>query len=253
VGVAAATLVACAGGELPLRVMTFNIRHGRGVDEAVNLERTAERIRALAPDVVGLQEVDQKVGRSGGVDEPEELGRRLGMHAAFGRFLDLQGGRYGMAILSRRPIRRSWSIELPQGNEPRVALAAEIEGPGGEPVRIVNVHFDWVQDDTFRFAQASALAKELRGWEVPYVLLGDFNDGPDSRTLKLFGGLAREAGKTGPGGRFTFPSPKPEIEIDYIFLAPAARWDASSGARVIDDPATSDHRPVVADVVLRGR
>lgn len=248
-------LAACRAPALPaatggteLRVVSYNIRHGRGMDEVVDLGRTAAVLRALGPDLVGLQEVDERVGRSADVDQAADLGARLGMEHAFGAFMGYGGGRYGMAILSRHPISRSWSIPLPAGNEPRVALAAQIELPAGTTFVAVNVHLDWVRDDAFRFAQASALAAALDALPDPYVLLGDFNDEPGSRTLALFQARGTEARKP-ESQRFTFPSPEPSIEIDFIFAAPAPAWIAGE-ARVVDERVASDHRPLVATLSL---
>lgn len=231
----------------PLTVVSYNIKHGRGNDNIVDLSRTAGVLRGLTPDIVGLQEVDDLVTRSGGVPEAAWLGQTLGMQHAFGRFMDYQGGAYGMAILSKFPIVSTQSVRLPEGNEPRVALAVEVELPDRQHLMVVNVHFDWVDDDRFRFAQAQTLTRFLDGLTLPYVLLGDFNDVPESRTLALFKSRAREAVKPADD-RFTFSSTKPEKEIDFIFTAPAARW--SGRARVITEPLVSDHRPVVASLVL---
>ena len=43
---------------LELKVMTFNIRHGKGMDERVNLERIAKVINKNSVDIIGLNEVD---------------------------------------------------------------------------------------------------------------------------------------------------------------------------------------------------
>ena len=231
-----------------LRVVSYNIKHGRGNDNIVALERTAGVLRALTPDVVGLQEVDDLATRSGGVPQAERLGQSLGMHHAFGRFMDFQGGAYGMVILSRHPILRTESVRLPDGNEPRIALAVEVELPGQRRLTIVNVHFDWVGDDGFRFAQATALTRYLDALKTPYVLLGDFNDEPASRTLALFKSRAVEARKP-DGDHFTFSSTEPTKEIDFIFTAPAAAWRAHE-VRVISEPLASDHRPVLAVLEL---
>ncbi len=227
-----------------LRVVSYNIKHGRGNDNVVNLDRTAGVLRALQPDIVGLQEVDDLATRSGGVPQAERLGQALGMHHAFGRFMDFQGGAYGMAILSRHPMVRTESVRLPDGNEPRVALAVEVQLPGDRRLTIVNVHFDWVGDDGFRFAQATALTTHLDALKTPYVLLGDFNDEPASRTLALFKSRAAEARKP-ETDHFTFSSTEPTKEIDFIFTAPAAAWRARE-VRVITEPLASDHRPVLA-------
>lgn len=154
-----------------------------------------------------------------------------------------------MGALSRFPLKRMTSFALPEGNEPRIALIVEVELPTGETLKLVNVHFDWVEDDGFRFAQASKLADELKKAKEPFILLGDFNDEPGSRTLKLFQSIAKEVPKPA-SNRFTFSSTKPEKEIDFIFCAPADRWEINS-CHVIDEKLASDHRPVFAVLTLR--
>ncbi len=233
-----------------LHVVSYNIKHGRGNDNVVDLDRTANVLRALTPDIVGLQEVDDMTTRSAGVPQTERLGHLLDMHHAFGRFMDFQGGAYGMAILTRYPITSTRSVRLPDGNEPRIALAVEVRLPDSRRLTIVNVHFDWVRDDTFRFAQAEALTRYLDALTMPYILLGDFNDLPESRTLALFKSRTLEAAKPA-ADRFTFSSTEPTREIDFIFAAPAASWHARH-VRVIDEPVASDHRPVSAVLTLAG-
>src|SRR5256885_16469673 len=76
--------VACAhlpaaGSEIPLRVMTYNIRSGNG-----DLGGTAAAIRASAPDLVALQEVDVHwAERSNFVDQATTLGQQLQMQVRF--------------------------------------------------------------------------------------------------------------------------------------------------------------------------
>jgi endonuclease/exonuclease/phosphatase family metal-dependent hydrolase len=248
---------ACASGPTPsaassstLRVVSYNIRHGRGNDERVDLERTARVLRAQSPDIVALQEVDERVQRSGSVAQADSLGQLLGMNAAFGSFFDYQGGQYGMAILSRHPIAGVHPIRLPDGNEPRIALMVKVVMPGADTIAVVDVHFDWVSNDSFRFAQASTLARVLDTLRSPYILLGDFNDQPGSRTLELFTSRATEALKP-RNAHFTFPSaPAPVKEIDFIFTAPASAWSARE-VQVIDERMASDHRPVRAVIARR--
>jgi endonuclease/exonuclease/phosphatase family metal-dependent hydrolase len=225
-----------------VRVASYNIRHGRGMDNRVALERTAGVLRSLEADIVGIQEVDRNVERSGRVDEPALLGNLLGMQHAFGAFMDYQGGRYGLAILSRYPIASSREIVLPTGEEPRVALAARIVLPGGDTITAVNVHFDWVENDAVRVRQARVLTAVLDTLSDPWLLLGDFNDDPDSRTLRLFEGMVHPAPKPADSS-FTFPSGTPVKEIDYIFAQRSERW-RSGTVHVVVDSVASDHRPV---------
>ncbi|MBL0940338.1 MAG: endonuclease/exonuclease/phosphatase family protein [Gemmatimonadaceae bacterium] len=232
-------------------VASYNIRHGRGMDGVVNLQRTGEAIARLGADIVALQEVDKNVERSGRVDEPQVLGSQLRMEYAFGAFMPYQGGEYGMGMLSRFPIRRMHALRLPDGNEPRVALMVEVELPNARRVLVVNVHFDWVANDTLRYAQVAALGAVLDTVSIPIVLLGDFNDQPDSRTLTRWQQRFRTVEKPA-SDRFTFSSTEPKQEIDHILLAPVAAWGATT-ARVMTDTLTSDHRPVVARVQLRAR
>ncbi len=235
--------------EIPLRAVSYNIKHGEGMDGQVDLDRCARVLSDLEADFIGLQEVDLGAMRSGGRNQANELARTLSLHPAFGSFMDFQGGRYGMAILSRFPIVSVESLRLPDGNEPRIALIVESRLPNGETILVVNVHFDWVRDDAFRFAQAKELVAHLRGRSKPFILLGDFNDVPGSRTLALFEELASEISKPA-SDRFTFPSTTPEREIDFIWCSPTLAWRVSK-TTVIEETIASDHRPVVADLTLR--
>ncbi|MBL8892521.1 MAG: endonuclease/exonuclease/phosphatase family protein [Planctomycetaceae bacterium] len=234
-----------------IQVATWNIRRGYGMDNRTDLERTARGLQSLSADVIGLQEVDLGVRRSGQVNQLKFLGQQLGYHPAFGSFMDYDGGRYGLGLLSRYPLTRIEELRLPEGNEPRVALVAELTLPDNRRVLVVNVHFDWVKDDTFRLAQAKVVAAYLKQVELPWILLGDFNDEPDSATWRLFGEFAISAEKPGDQ-RGTYPADHPKSEIDFIFVGPVNQWSVSN-AEVVPDSQTSDHRPVRATLRLLPR
>lgn len=82
-----------------LRVLAYNIHHGEGMDDAVDLPRIADVIRSEKPDFVALQEVDKGVNRSGKVNQAMVLGELLGMYHNFAKFMDYDGGEYGLARL----------------------------------------------------------------------------------------------------------------------------------------------------------
>ena len=182
------------------------------------------------------------------MDQATWLAERLDMHAAYGSFMPFQGGRYGLAILSRNPIESHESWRLPDGNEPRVALAARIRTNSGETITAVVVHFDWVEDDGHRFAQADETVTRLQTLETPWIVFGDFNDVPGSRTMNAFERIGRNAAKP-VGNAATFPSDQPEIEIDHIFNGPPACWRPAI-AEVIPESLGSDHRPVITELCL---
>ncbi|WP_425398845.1 endonuclease/exonuclease/phosphatase family protein [Aeoliella sp.] len=242
------------GGNAPLstahavRAATYNIRRGLGMDGKTDMKRTADAIRNLNADIVGLQEVDMNVGRSGLQNMMRELASRLQMHAAFAPFMPLDEGRYGIGLLSRYPIQQVRSVPLPEGNEPRVALAVEVLLPDGSTLTVVNIHFDWVSDDSFRWKQATALRDSLNEYDTPLLLIGDFNDRPGSRTLKMIQKNFREAEKVGMN-KATWPANAPEREIDFLFVDRKHDWNLQ-GAVVAEESLASDHRPVVAVMSL---
>ena len=233
-----------------LRVASYNIRHGAGTDNRLDLERTAALLKNINPDIIGLQEVDKRAKRSDSVDQTAFLADAISMgHSAFGAFMDFQGGEYGLSILSKFPIEKAHEIRLPDGNEPRVALACELKISDQQTIMAINVHFDWVENDAFRFAQASVVSTFISGLDIPYVLLGDFNDTPGSRTLDLLSKNTLPVKKP-EENHFTFSSTKPSQEIDFIFAAPQHRW-AVQGSYVFDGPKTSDHRPILGILELK--
>ncbi len=227
-----------------VRILAYNIKHGRGNDGAVDLARTAEVIRRLNPDVVALQEVDNRCKRSGSVDEAKRLSELTGLpHHEFGKFFDYQGGEYGMAILSRYPLTDVTNLRLPAGAEPRTSLVATVNAP--QPFRLADVHFYRTEQE--RKAQAETLLKFLDPKpDLPCVIAGDYNSLPDSPVLNLFAdwNIPNKG-----DDHFTFSSDNPNREIDFIMFRPDSKLVAHE-IDVIEEPVASDHRPLALDVSL---
>lgn len=209
-----------AADPLRLRVISYNIHHGEGVDRRLDLPRIAGVLRAEQPDLVALQEVDQQVGRTGNVDQPQELAQLTGMQVAFGGNISLQGGRYGNAVLSRFPVVRHWNRLLPNvaSGEQRGLLGCELELPDGAgQLLFCSTHFDHRSDPAERVQSAERLPELLREWSGPAILGGDLNDVAGSRALQI---VQREWLPTNSQHLPTIPVDQPKQQIDFILVPP---------------------------------
>lgn len=252
----AAVLTAVAQGPAltsarPLKVMTFNIRHAEGLDGRVSTERIAEVIRASGADVVGLQEVDRRLPRSGWQDQVRQIATRLGYDYAFGRNLGAGPVGFGNAILSRYPIAGRENLALPGRLEPRGALVVTIDVGPKSPVTFIDTHLGLSTAD--RQTQLGAIVEDLRKLIGPVILVGDFNDPPGAPEQAKLTGLLHDsyAGSEKVSGEGTFgvEAGKPGERIDFVWLSPDLKslsWSAVPSQ-------ASDHLPVVVEVAPASR
>ena len=234
-----------------LRILSYNIHHGEGMDGKLDLERIAKVIGSVDPHVVALQEVDKGVKRTKGVDEPGELGRLTGMTPVFERNIIFQGGDYGNAVLSRLPITAWRNVHVPSHyvGEQRGALVLELAGPDAAktPIRFMATHIDYRPDDAERMDSVRKLEEVARErYDMPTILVGDLNSTPDSRVIKAF---EENWARTDSSPLLTYPADKPDRQIDYVLVRPKGRWKVVE-TRVIDEPVASDHRPLMTVLEL---
>ena len=250
-----------------LRLITFNIAHGRGLAPIqgftssrklrLNLRRIAGLLSALDADVVALQEVNQCSVWSGSFDHLDYLRAHAGFpHAAFGinnRREGLMNLSYGNAILSRFPIAETETIVFGRRKVGEKGfLFAEIE-VAGRLVPLVNPHLHF-SSKRRRLQQLDMLVTWLRGkererkgaWAVPPIVCGDFNTPgtKDDATAALLSHLCDYGDYVlhpvlGP----TFPSPMPRRSLDFVFVPPGCRGVSSEVVRSF----LSDHRPVMVE------
>ncbi len=155
--------------ETTITLATYNIKHG-----ADGLDRIAEAIREISPDIIGLEEVDVNCERSGYVDEPAELARLAGYsYYAFSKATSLGDGEYGTAILSRYPIDSFDIISLESGNGEDRSLGHAVVFVDGLKVDAFVTHLSY-QSSSLRITQMETIAGQLAGCEH-YVIMGDFN------------------------------------------------------------------------------
>ncbi len=233
-----------------LRVMTYNIHVGVGMDQKLDLPRVAGVINAQHPDLVGLQEVDRGVTRTQRIDEIAELAKLTRMDYAFAFNLLYQGGQYGVAVLSRFPIRAA-DHRLYQNTreaERRGFIRAEVI-VRGRLLNFVTTHLDYQYDDG-RLFETQQLLSALKDVKGPLIVVGDFNEIPAGRAYQLmryqFGDAWIESSGNDQG--FSYPTDKPAKRIDYIFIRSTDRVRAKR-AWIVNTEA-SDHIPVVADLEL---
>ncbi len=222
-----------------LRVLAYNIHHGEGMDGKINLPRIAGVIEKERPDFVALQEVDKGVNRSGNIDQAKVLGKLLGMHHSFAKFMDYDEGEYGLAVLSKYPIIKTQIHRLPDGAEPRVVLEVEAK-VNGESISFASIHLDWTKS-SLRVAQFKALDKALAIRNHPVIVAGDYNAEPGSPTMNM----ASQSGFVIPksDANLTWPADKPIVEIDYIVVR--GMYDVKATSIVLDELIASDHRPIM--------
>lgn len=234
-----------------LRVLTYNIHHAEGVDGRLDLERIAGVIRESRADIVALQEVDQKVRRSEQVDQPAELARLTGLHVAFGSNITHEGGLYGNAVLSRYPVLKHRNHRLPNINrgEQRGVLEAELQISGASsPLLLLATHFDHRPASAERLASAKAINKLVEQRKnQPALLAGDLNAVPASGPLEELTGMWQSASSE---EQPTVPVGRPTVQIDYVLLRPANRWQVIS-SQVLDEAVASDHRALLAVLELK--
>lgn len=225
-----------------LRIMSYNIRNGRGMDNVLDLQRTADVINRLSPNLVAVQEVDSVTGRSGQTDVLRELANKTLMHPVYAPAIAFDGGKYGIGMLAKEKPLGYRYLPLPGREEERTMLIVEFEH-----YYYCCVHLSLTEED--RLASLEIIRREAANTQKPFFIAGDFNAEPES-------GMIREMQKDFKlltGTKLpTWPADQPHDIIDYIAVSakdtaaftPLSAW-------VVNEPAASDHRPIVTDLILK--
>ncbi len=265
-----------------VRILTWNLwwRFGPWEDRRAAIASSLARLEA---DVVCLQEVWD----DGEVCFAAELADALGYHHVYGSRLDLDGVRFGNAVLSRWPITDHEVLPLPAPahlDELRTCVRADIDGPRG-PLQVFSTHLSWRfdqsdvrQDQVRAICELIASSREGRSHGFPAVLCGDLNADPDSDEVRMLTGRAatpvpglvfhdawevagRASDSSATGATWTNDNPyarldlEPDRRIDYVL----AGWPKAGGAghvtrctveglAPIDGVVPSDHLAVLAEL-----
>ncbi|MDR1172750.1 MAG: metallophosphoesterase [Bacteroidales bacterium] len=228
--------------ENTIRVMSYNIRNAKGLDDKVDYQRIADVVTGLAPDVVALQELDSVTSRSKQVDVLSRLAGLTAMYPVYGASIPFDGGKYGVGVLSKqKPL--SWKrIPLPGREEARSLLMVEFRD-----YVFCCTHFSLNGDD--RQASVAIIDQAVKDFNKPVFLAGDINATPESPVLETFKQNWTILTNT---RQLTIPADKPKETIDYIFgYAPKGYTYSVWQTQVLNEPVASDHLPLFADVRLK--
>jgi endonuclease/exonuclease/phosphatase family metal-dependent hydrolase len=233
-------------------VVSYNIHHGNPPSKPVviDLDSIAGVLAKADADFIALQEVDVNVPRSGNVNQAEYLANKLGMQYFFAKAIDLKGGEYGVAVLSKYSILDKQSILYKRiearSGEDRVLAIITAKLKTGRKVKIASTHLDHVRDETLRVSQVTELIDYVKVEKLPFIIGGDFNANPSSSTIQLLDQhLIRTCGDCG----FTIPVVKPNRAIDFIAFNKNRDISVLSH-EVIQEHYASDHLPIKAIIKI---
>ena len=223
-----------------VKIMSYNVRNAKGMDNVRDYSRVARVINLEQPDVVAVQELDSMTNRSGQKYVLGELAKLTGMHAEYFPAIKFDGGKYGIGILSKEKPIAVQGYPLPGREEERALLVAEFQD-----YMFACTHLSLTEED--RMASLEIIGKKAAASEKPFYLAGDLNDTPGSRFMD---GLQKDFRILNDVKAQTFPAPLPDRTLDYIAVwkRTAPKLDVDSKV-VVEEPVASDHRPV--SVVLR--
>ena len=225
------------------RILSYNVKHGEGMDNRLDILRTADVVKRAKPTYAGLQEVDQMTRRVAGTNTCQVISERCGMHASFGKAIPYKGGEYGNALLSREAPLSVKTYPLPASpnlekglREPRVLVMCEFPDRW---VGSVHLNGDPSSAPLVRRAVEECAASK------PVFLMGDWNALPDSDLLKAMKEFLTILSRT---DRRTMHHKKGYC-IDYIAVDTAHAKDFEVvNTDVIQETVASDHRPIFADI-----
>jgi len=266
------------------RFLTLNLWGENGPWEA-RLAFLQARLDAMAPDVIGLQEVREVPGRV--PNQAEVLASTRGWHHVFAPTTAFSGGHEGLAIVSRFPIGAQEFSRLPGNTETegRGILSARLDGEAGG-LWVHSTHLSYREHEgLLREAQVQVVDEVLTKHDNgnPRVVMGDFNTVPESDEIRFLIGQHTLGGRRvayqdawaavnqdRPG--YTWARANHYTEqmhwlrrdrrLDYIFASPVRRDRRATvhgAAVVLDAPEAgpggerifvSDHFGVTADIQI---
>lgn len=163
-----------------IKIITFNIAHGKGLDGIIDIERQAEVIKLYNPDIVFLQEIDMYTKRAGERNQIREFGKKIYLpYCSMESNITLEDGYYGDGIISRFPISFSVNYLMPLtdlNHEQRGILCNRISF-GTAKINLFSVHLSTYEDE--RILACKELNRIISKIDKNEIIIvgGDFNVG----------------------------------------------------------------------------
>lgn len=223
-----------------LRLLTYNVHNGVGLDRKRDYNRIADVINRTKPDFVAIQEVDSATGRSGERFVLGEIADLTSMYPVFAPAINYDGGLYGIGLLTRTKPDSITRIGLPGREETRALLIVDFVD-----YSVACTHLSLTPEDALASVDI-ILGKVVSCFPKPFILMGDFNSLPNSAVIDS---LKRDFQIVSDPGMLTFPADSADRCLDYIMVSSPGMVEVKSNA-VIDERVASDHRPVLADIVI---
>jgi endonuclease/exonuclease/phosphatase family metal-dependent hydrolase len=215
-----------------LTVSSFNMNGGVGKDDNIlNLDRTADDLRARPSDLIGLQEVHGAKFLSG-KDQAQILGEKLSMPWLFAP-VEKQWWHdsFGDGALTTLPIThwQRFPLANPGGDSNREILILTLQFQD-KPLHVLITHLER-RDEAERAVELKTVIDLFESFQEPVILLGDLNantSDPQIQALRKLPGLADPVGAAADAKNFP--------TIDWIFARGLKGVDAG-----FTDNGASDH------------
>ncbi len=244
-----------AGETDRLRIVTYNIHKGRGLDRKLRVSRIAEVLGEIGADIVALQEVLSIEDREPGNQQARFLARSLGLDFRMGDNRRLEGGVYGNVTLSRFPFVHFQNYDIScRGREERGCLRTDIQMPSGKILSFYNLHLGTSFRER-RFQAQRLLDSDiltLSRPRAPQIVLGDFNAWIPWLTSRHF----KKRFKSVPvrsflGRSFSYPGVFPLVHLDHIYFDGPLRVLKVAVHQSRKALIASDHLPIFVDFELQ--
>ena len=232
-----------------LRVVTYNIHRGRGMDGRTLPYRAIDVLKSLNADVIALQEVLGAGPNDGG--QAEEIGAGLGMGWVMAPVRHLRGRQFGNLVLSHFPIKQHYQYDLSWRTcEPRACQRVDLL-VDNHTLHLFNVHLGTAFRERRDQAERLATIVHDRRIRAPKIILGDFNEWSRGlATAALSEKLQAIDLSVHLKRKRTYPGILPLLHLDHIYYQGHVDIAAVEVPRTRKSLIASDHLPFLAELKI---